>query len=104
MVEFGIAHEATKCGDDWYVIGRCVTDIRVGDRFAKFVPHLKVGGPELDTIKFLTLDDAALPIDLTITKIEAYGKVFDQWSAGMTAGITLRGDGENLGVFGSLCG
>ena len=104
MIEFGITSEAIKKKDDWYVIGRCVTDIRIGDRFTEFVPHRKVDSQGVESMKFLHEAESALPIDLIIVEIEAYGKILDHWSSGMTAGLTLRGDGVNLGTFGSLCG
>jgi len=102
MIEFGIAHEPLKSDDEWHVIGRCVTDIHIGQRFTKFVPHRRVGdsaetGPEF-------VSDGEMPVDLTIVRILAYGKELESWSAGLTAKLVLRGSWDNLGTFGSLCG
>jgi len=102
MAEFGIAHEPTKKGNEWHIVGRCVTDIHVGDRFTKFVPIRRVGEPGSENMNFVR--DDAVPIDLTIVQITAYRKTFDVLSAGMTAGLVLRGDGDNLAISGSLCG
>jgi hypothetical protein len=101
MVEFGIAHEPLKVGEEWQVIGRCVTDIHVGSRFTKFVPHHKRGGGEAGS-EYVC--DDAVPVDLTIVRILAYGKELETWSAGLTAKLVLLGSGDNLGAFGSLCG
>jgi hypothetical protein len=102
MVEFGIAHKPIRKGDKWHLIGRCVTDIHVGDRFTKFVPIRLVGEAGPENTNFIR--DEAIPIDLTIVQITAYRKTFDTWSAGLTAALVLLGDGENLGESGSLCG
>lgn len=102
MSEFGIAHEAIKKGDEWHIVGRCVTDIHVGDQFTKFVPIHLVGEPGPENMNFVR--DEPVPIDLTIVQITAYRNTFDVLSAGMTAALVLRGDGDNLTTSGSLCG
>lgn len=101
MIEFGVAHEPLRIGEEWHVIGRCVTDIDVGGRFTKFVPRHK--RPEGEAGSEYVCDDA-MPIDLTIVRILAYGKELESWSAGLSAKLVLRGSGDNLGAFGSLCG
>ena len=101
-VEFGIAEAPVKRDGGWFIVGRCVTDISVGDRFIAFVPHRKIGGSGVINAKFVC--DDPLPIDLTTVKIMAYGKEFSEWSAGMTAGLFVLGEGDNLGDFGSLIG
>jgi len=101
MLEFGIAHKPIRKGNEWHLIGRCVTDIHVGDRFANFVPVRFVSSSDFGNTNFVR--DEAVPIDLTIVQIVAYGKNFETWSAGLTAALVLRGDGENLGNSGSLC-
>jgi len=102
MIEFGIAEKPLQRAGEWYVVGRCVTDIHVGERFTSFVPRRRVHeGASLPP----THDcDVALEVDLTIVEIESYGKRMEFLCTGMTGKLVLRGTGENLGAFGSLCG
>ena len=102
VIEFGIADAPKKIGDEWHIIGRCVTDISVGDKFAKFIPYRKVPKETKEAVDYIR--DAELPVDLTITRISAYGKELESWSAGLTAELVLSGNGDNLNPFGSLCG
>jgi hypothetical protein len=44
MVEFGIADKPSKKCSEWHLIGRCGTDIHVGDRFTKFMAGYHVRG------------------------------------------------------------
>lgn len=100
MMEFGIAEAPVYKNEQWHLVGRCVTDIHVGGRFTKFVPHRRIGVPSIENMNFVT--DEALPIDLTILEIHAYGKNLKEWSAGLTALLVLVGDGENLQSNGHL--
>lgn len=102
MIEFGIAHEPTKRDGEWHLIGRCVTDIRVGDRFTKFIPHRLVGKPSSENMNFVCEDE--VPLDLAIVRILAYGRDFGVLSAGMTAEVVVVGEADCSMSFGSLCG
>ncbi len=102
MVEFGIADDPEHIGDEWHVIGRCVTDIKIGDKFTEFVPHRKIEGEPGLGVQYVT--DPAVPLNLTITRILAYGKELEEWSAGLTAKLVLIGSGDNLASNGSLFG
>jgi hypothetical protein len=102
MIGFGIAHQPIKKCNEWHLIGRCVTDIRVGDRFTQFIPSHLVGKPGYENTNFVR--DDPVSIDLKIIQITAYKKSIDFCGAGMTAALILTGDGESLGDFGELCG
>ena len=68
MLEFGIAHAPRMIGNEWHIIGRCVTNIHVGARFTKFVPLEKGSITEV-----VSAQDSGntIPIDLTIVHILA---------------------------------
>ena len=102
MIEFGITHGFTQIDDKLHVEGRCVTDLRLGDRFTKFIPYRKVGDEGNSGPKYVS--DEARVVDLTVVSIFSYGKSMDFLSVGMTAKLILQGAGDNVGVFGSLCG
>lgn len=99
MAEFGIAEEPIRKNGDWYLAGRCVTDIHVGDRFTKFVPTRVEVCPNGERIYHR---GEPVGIDLTVVQMTAYRKILEVIPMGMTAGILFRGDGENLQSFGSL--
>jgi hypothetical protein len=62
MIEFGISDPAAAQEGQIFVIGRCVTDIKVGDRFTTFIPHRNIGGDNIADMKFVC--DDAVSIDL----------------------------------------
>jgi len=82
MAEFGIDEEPICKNGHWYLVGRCVTDICVGTRFLKFIPHRVEVHPNGDRTYY---QEEALPIDLTILEIHRYGRILQEWDAGLTA-------------------
>jgi hypothetical protein len=101
MVEFGIAHKPLRSAAEWHVMGRCVTDICVGARFTSFIPYHRVEN-ERD-VESQYKRGVPLSVDLTVMEIQSYGRIWAILSAGMTGKLVLRGEGTNLGTFGSLC-
>jgi hypothetical protein len=102
MIEFGIADQPILRGGEWFIIGRCVTDISVGETFKTFVPILAIKHDPSSRVKYSRL--SALPVNLTIVRLIAYRRELSTLSAGMTAEIVARGDGSNMSKIGSLCG
>ena len=98
-MEFGIAEPAVLKDGKWHLVGRCVTDIRIGARFTKYIPHHAApndGGGKT------YYEGAPLDIDLVLLEIHRYGRLFQEWGAGHTALLVLEGDGRNLKSFGSI--
>lgn len=76
--------------DEVTVAGRiCAGDLRRGQHFTSVVRRV-FSGP-FDSLSCEMTPMA--PIDLEITQIEAYGKVHEWLSCGLTAGVRLDGDG-----------
>lgn len=90
-MEFGINTVSPVTNREALITGRCFYGkISVGARFRRaFVVILS---PDESTSERRLIAN----VDLRITKIEAYGKELDELDEGLTAAITVCGDGVSL--------
>ena len=95
MASFSVAEHPVEVNGRWEVVGRCSTDIAVGDVFTKsttwFLSH-----DDPDGEKRVYSHHEPVPIFLKIEEIIAYGKSWTEWSKGMSAKLILSGDGKTL--------
>ncbi|WP_271023595.1 hypothetical protein [Rhizobium sp. RCAM05973] len=93
MMEFSVILEPENIGGDWLLKGRCITDLFVNGRFTELV---RFDFPENGTQENLPIEGETWEVDLKIEKISAYQHEFEKINAGMTAAVTVSGDGEKL--------
>jgi hypothetical protein len=95
-MQFGIAHTPEQKNNRWHIVGRCVSNVYLGERFTEIIPHVEIDG----RIKQMP----PIAADLTVEKIIAYGREFQVLDAGLTALIVLSGDGSRITNYCTLKG
>ena len=87
-----------------FIDGRiCGPSLRLGDVFTKVFGHSRRWNRETD--EWVGVDPRPiLPVALTIQSIESYRRLWDELSAGMTARLTVTGEGFDTLSEGRIIG